>query len=234
MPTIKVQVRGKVAENLTREVKIVCRNSDYEVEFDFDEAWDAHELRTGLFVYNGVPVPVPFTGNICKVPPLFNTNLCAIGVMAGGLVTTKPAYADCEKSVADLAVEGVEPPTEDVYTQLVQMIEDGMLKGDKGQSVVYLPISWGKPVDGEYAETLTTMLPENLEVYPNVGDLAITKDGILAVVTNYQEFPAFNLYSFKFLSVVKGEKGEKGDKGGGVCKQLTPRVWSFTSISQDS
>lgn len=132
MPTIKVQVAGKAAKNLTPEEKIVCRNSDYKVEFEFDEPWEEHELKTALFVYNGASVPVPFSGNICEVPVLYNTTLCAIGVFAGDLITTTPAYADCEKSIGDLGGE-IPPPTEDVYNKLVQMIESGMLKGEQGE-----------------------------------------------------------------------------------------------------
>lgn len=132
MPTIKVRVRGKIAENLTPEVKIVCRNSDYKVEFEFDEPWQAHELKTALFVYNGASVPVPFSGNVCEMPELYNTTLCAIGVFAGDLITTTPAYADCLKAISDLGGE-TPPPTEDVYNKLVQMIESGMLKGEQGE-----------------------------------------------------------------------------------------------------
>ena len=132
MPTIKVRVSGKIAENLTPEVKIVCRNSDYKVEFEFDEPWQAHELKTALFVYNGASVPVPFSGNVCEMPELYNTTLCAIGVFAGDLITTTPAYADCLKAISDLGGE-IPPPTEDVYNKLVQMIESGMLKGEQGE-----------------------------------------------------------------------------------------------------
>ena len=133
MPTIKVRVSGKIAENLTPEVKIVCRNSDYKVEFEFDEPWQAHELKTALFVYNGASVPVPFSGNVCEMPELYNTTLCAIGVFAGDLITTTPAYVDCLKAISDLGGGEMTPPTEDVYNKLVQMIESGMLKGEQGE-----------------------------------------------------------------------------------------------------
>ena len=132
MPTIKVRVSGKIAENLTPEVKIVCRNSDYKVEFEFDEPWKTHDLKTALFVYNGASVPVPFSGNVCEMPELYNTTLCAIGVFAGDLITTTPAYVDCLKAISDLGGE-MPPPTEDVYNKLVQMIESGMLKGEQGE-----------------------------------------------------------------------------------------------------
>jgi hypothetical protein len=38
MATIKVRVNGEIATNLTPEVRLVCQNEKYDVEFEFDES----------------------------------------------------------------------------------------------------------------------------------------------------------------------------------------------------
>lgn len=124
MPTIKVRVSGKIAENLTPEVKIVCGNEDYQVEFDFDEPWQGTNFKTGLFIYNGKLVAQPFDGAVCPMPIIENTTLLAIGVKTsdGELYTTTPAYADCLKSASDLATNKIPAPSKDVYDEIIALL----------------------------------------------------------------------------------------------------------------
>lgn len=124
MPTIKVRVSGKIAENLTPEVKIVCGNEDYKVEFEFDEPWESANVKTGLFIYNGKLVPQPFDGAVCPMPIVENTTLLAIGVKTsdGLLYTSTPAYADCLKSSSDLATNKIPAPTKDVYDEIIALL----------------------------------------------------------------------------------------------------------------
>ena len=124
MPTIKVRVSGKIAENLTPEVKIVCGNEDYKVEFEFDEPWESANVKTGLFIYNGKLVPQPFDGAVCPMPIIENTTLLAIGVKTsdGELYTTTPAYADCLKSASDLATNKIPAPSKDVYDEIIALL----------------------------------------------------------------------------------------------------------------
>ena len=130
--TIQITVHDKVAMALGNE-KIVCGNSDYVAVFDFDEDWAAQGVKTARFIsQGGSRSDVVFSGNECPIPTLYNTRYCRVGVFSGNLMTTTPAYIDCEKSIL---CEGGTPadPQPDVYSQLMEKIDSGMLKGEKGE-----------------------------------------------------------------------------------------------------
>lgn len=130
--TIQITVQDKVAMALGNE-KIVCGNSDYVAVFDFDEDWAAQGVKTARFIsQGGSRSDVVFSGNECPIPTLYNTRYCRVGVFSGNLMTTTPAYIDCEKSIL---CEGGTPadPQPDVYSQLMEKIDSGMLKGEKGE-----------------------------------------------------------------------------------------------------
>lgn len=130
MPRIIVSVKDKIATNLTPDVKIVCRNSDYEVEFQFDEPWSLSNFKTGLFVYNGRIVEQPFDGNICRVPILDNTTLVSIGVKTANceLYTSTPAYVNCRYSFET----NTPAPTKDVYDEIINLLNKYISGGGEG------------------------------------------------------------------------------------------------------
>ena len=135
MSKILVGVQGRIAKNLTPEEKIVTKNEGYEVEFRFDESWNASSLKTAIFTANGQKMLVPFTGNVCAIPMLVGVELLHIGVQSNdvlGLKTTVAARVDCELSADDLSSEEVAPPTESVYNSIIRLIEEGKVKGEKG------------------------------------------------------------------------------------------------------
>lgn len=51
MPTIDIIIRNKTASAVNPPC-IVCGNSDYNVKFNFDEEWQAHNNKIGVFAYN--------------------------------------------------------------------------------------------------------------------------------------------------------------------------------------
>jgi len=124
--TINVSVRNKIAV-LTNDVLYICGNSDFVVDFDFDDEWDEFYAKTARFIYGGQYVDVVFEGNQCAVPVISNTYSFLIGVFAGNLRTTTPAYISAKKSIL---CEGGLPaaPTDDVYAQMVEMFNEGMVK----------------------------------------------------------------------------------------------------------
>ena len=116
----RITIKNKVAIDENPELKIVCNNSTYRVEFHFDAEWDKHDVKTARFVYNGMVVDVPFAGTSCKIPPLSNARMCEIGVYAGDIQTSTPALVSCSKSILDEA--GLPPPpADDVYNQIVEL-----------------------------------------------------------------------------------------------------------------
>ena len=135
MADIKIKVEGRIATNLTPEVKLVTKNDGYTVEFEFDETWSVSSLKTALFIANGHCIPVPFVGNICNVPMLVGVELLNVGVKSDdvlGLQTTTAAKVLCVLSADDLVVDEIPAPSQSVYDRIVEMINLGMIKGDKG------------------------------------------------------------------------------------------------------
>lgn len=126
MPVIKININNKIptaAENYI----IVCGNSDYVINFAFDEEWNSHPLKTAQFNYlsDGKlnSVPVIFEGSECAVPVLKNTSYVEIGVFAGNLQTTSILTIPCRRSI--LCKTGTPPaPENDVYSVILKKVDE--------------------------------------------------------------------------------------------------------------
>ena len=129
---INVTVRDKIAQG--DGTRIVCGNSDYIVRFDLDAEWEQFITRTMIVVNSDKTYrEYVFTGDTVALPVINNQNGISIGLYAGDLHTTTSASFDCIKSArCGLGVH--EEPNEDVYNQLVQLVQDGAVKGDKGDN----------------------------------------------------------------------------------------------------
>lgn len=128
---IKINIKNKIAE-LAEPARVVCGNSDYTAVFSFDEEWAAYGMKTARFVCNGRYTDVVFVGNRCPIPVMSGVTGVYIGVFAGDLHTTTPAYINCEKSIL---CDGGTPrePTADEYAQIMELINSGAFKGDQGE-----------------------------------------------------------------------------------------------------
>ena len=142
MATIKVRVQGEIATNLTPEVKLVCQNDKYDVEFEFDESWANSNFKTALFIYNGKSVPITFdreqNRNVCKIPALYDTELLHIGVKSddiGGVHTTTPARVGCLLSANDIANGEIPNPTPSQYDEIIALLNKYISGGGGGSSV---------------------------------------------------------------------------------------------------
>lgn len=130
---IKIEIKNKIARAVDKRCFIVCGNDDYEIEFAFDEEWAEFEEKTAYFIANGVTLPpVVFQGNKCPVPKLSNTTALYVGVSAGDLKTTTDAVISCRKSIRCKS-GAPEAPTPVVYDQIMQLINDGKVKGEQGE-----------------------------------------------------------------------------------------------------
>lgn len=120
--TFTVKVRGKIAAAEYTE-PYVCDNSDYEIEFDFSEEWQVYELKTARFAYDGKMQDIIFEGSRCGVPRMSGIRSFKVGVFAGDLSTTTPAYIEARASILS---EGGTPaaPAPDVYDQLMQRMNE--------------------------------------------------------------------------------------------------------------
>ena len=121
MPNIQINIKDKVAR--ADRAIIVCDNSDYTAVFDFDDEWSAYDTKTARFVYGGKYTDVVFSGNECPVPVIQDTRAVTVGVYAGDLHTTTPAYISCVPSI--LCGNGIPAdPTPDVYNQIMELLNN--------------------------------------------------------------------------------------------------------------
>lgn len=174
---INITIRDKLAVVADRTV-YVCGNSDYTVHFDFDAEWDAYKTKTARFIFGSKYKDVVFDGNECPVPIISNAYGLNVGVFAGDLHTSTPAYVETERSI--LCGFGLPAdPDPDVYDQIMSKLN--MISDDIGAAVKeYLkenPIEGG--VDFETDATLTL---ENGVLSVNTADV-VEADNTLPVTS---------------------------------------------------
>ena len=128
---INVMVRNKIA--VADQTVYVCGNGDngddieekngYALLFDFDEEWSKYEHKTARFKFNGKHIDVVFSGDKCPVPIISNTYGIDVGVYAGDLCTTTPAYIPAKKSIL-CGASAPDNPTPDIYHQIMALLND--------------------------------------------------------------------------------------------------------------
>lgn len=126
MPTIDIIIRNKTASAVDPPC-IVCGNSDYNVKFDFDDEWQAHNNKIGVFAYNRGgewrSENVLFEGDTCPVPALHGVRSVWIGVTAGDVQTSTPADVPCRMGATDFS-DTNEPPSADVWGQILAKLDE--------------------------------------------------------------------------------------------------------------
>lgn len=126
MPTIDIIIRNKTASAVNPPC-IVCGNSDYNVKFDFDDEWQAHNNKIGVFAYNRCgewrSENVLFEGDTCPVPALHGVRSVWIGVTAGDVRTSTPADVPCRMGATDFS-DTDEPPSADVWGQILAKLDE--------------------------------------------------------------------------------------------------------------
>lgn len=125
MPTIDIIIRDKTASAVNPPC-IVCGNSDYNVKFNFDEEWQEHNNKIGVFAYNRCgewqSEKVLFEGDTCPVPALHGVRSVWIGVTAGDVRTSTPADVPCRMGATDFS-DTTEKPSEDIWGQILDKLD---------------------------------------------------------------------------------------------------------------
>lgn len=125
MPTIDIIIRNKTASAVNPPC-IVCGNSDYNVKFNFDEEWQAHNNKIGVFAYNRCgewqSEKVLFEGDTCPVPALYGVRSVWIGVTAGDVRTSTPADVPCRMGATDFS-DTTEKPSADIWGQILDKLD---------------------------------------------------------------------------------------------------------------
>lgn len=125
MPAITINVTDKIAT--AEACYVVCNNSDYTVNFNFDSEWNEYNTKTACFTYENVKgkttEEIVFTGTRCTMPILMDTTYVEVGVFAGELHTTTPCIIPCFKSILDRGGKYIPDPPADVYEQIQTLLE---------------------------------------------------------------------------------------------------------------
>lgn len=146
---IEISVSHKIAALKNPMVYAVCNNSDYVIAFEFDDEWNAFQTKTARFVNANGYTDVIFSGTECAMPTIENSAYVEIGIYAGELHTTTPAYLRMLKSV--LSGDGTPViPTPSVYEQLIALIET---KASSTQDEELAGLVWTVAEDGSLTFT---------------------------------------------------------------------------------
>ena len=121
MPELYVQVKNKIAIN-SKPIVPVCDNNDYVIIFDFDEEWNSLKTKTARFIYNKNYTDVIFDDNKCPLPIIRNTNSFTVGVFAGDLHTTTPAYFRVNRSILSGTETPAQPEESSVYNTIMKKL----------------------------------------------------------------------------------------------------------------
>lgn len=122
---ILIEVRDRLPVVRTC-VDLITYNSDYYIRFDFDDEWNAYEHKTVYFVNeDGSYTSAIMSGDTCDFPMVQNERRRVfIGVQTGNLKTTRPCHVNVFDSIADLLNQKIAPPSDDVYSQIMDIIND--------------------------------------------------------------------------------------------------------------
>lgn len=136
MKNIEILVENKIARLSDPEAVIVCGNSDYTIKFLLDAEWEGKTAKTARFVFKNDKGGLSykekaFVGDTVEVPILTDITFVYVGLYSGDLVTTTPATIKCKRSILCGTSEH-EEPSEDVYNQILELINAGVIKGEKG------------------------------------------------------------------------------------------------------
>jgi len=133
MATVIMTIRERIA-SVPEGTELVCNNPSDIIQFDCDAEWAAHELKTARFSWQRKYVDVPFSGNSVNVPDIDKTNYVEVGIFADGLTSTavKIPFKYSIKSTGGSA----DPPTQNAYDQIIQLINDNAVRGPEGYTPV--------------------------------------------------------------------------------------------------
>ena len=168
MKTLHIIVANKVATYLQRDGYIVCGNSDNQIEFTFDDDWGGHNTKTARFIWNGKYEDVQFSGTVCPVPVIANTDLLVVGVYVEGknLSTTTPASIPCKRSILCNSA---------AVSEGTVVVPEGtpiLVSKNFTENGEYPATDYG--ADGFYKVTVTTPKVEPVEVWSGKGITKVT------------------------------------------------------------
>lgn len=96
---LHIDVVNKVATYQKRDGCIVCGNSGYKIEFNFDGEWNGVS-KEAILIVNGTPTRVQITDDMCDIPVIKNAEKVTVGVHSESAgMTTTGTEIPCKKSI---------------------------------------------------------------------------------------------------------------------------------------
>lgn len=156
---ITIRITDLIAEPVGSP-EIICGNSGYTVQIEFDDAWRFYLLKTVRFEwldtqtgqkrhrdvqYAGGQIPIPTEAT----QDVYELN---IGAYAGNLMSSTAARIPCQRCVTDGATYHGDPESPDTYAELLDAIEH-MPTGKSSPEIMRPVIRDG--MEAGYYETLT-------------------------------------------------------------------------------
>lgn len=97
---LHIDVVNKVATYQKRDGCIVCGNSGYQIEFNFDSEWDNVSDKQAVLIVNGTPTYVNITDGVCDVPRITNADKIVVGAYSESAeMATTATEIPCKKSI---------------------------------------------------------------------------------------------------------------------------------------
>ncbi len=255
---LHIEVRDKIATLTSHNFQLVGGNSDYEVVFDFDEDWDNYPVKTALFVYGKETKKKVFDGSVCEGVAIEGATICLIGVYAGDIATTTPAcISGIRQSIRDVASDFPEAPDEDVYNQIMELlnryinaVKGAPSGGTKGQvlkknSAEDYDYSWQDDLMRDLTDYYTKEESDNRFATPDIVDTKIKEyleenppeNGIsptivVSKIENGHRVTITDAKGVHSFDVMNGEQGVQGEKGNdGYTPKREVDYWTPDDVS---
>lgn len=132
--TIKIIEQNNTLSMDGEALEIVSHNSNYELEFTFDEAWENCSEKTAIFAINGEKIPVKFEGNTVDVPVLQNAPYVDVSLETGDGDGTKLSTTSVRLEMYPTTAFDEMPDLEPAKTYLQDI--QGAINGVKNGTIV--------------------------------------------------------------------------------------------------
>ena len=98
---LHIDVKNKVATYQTRDGCIVCGNSGYQIEFNFDDEWaNVTDKKAVIISPNGTEKVSINASGVCNLPIIRNASKITVGVHSESVgMTTTGTEIPCKKSI---------------------------------------------------------------------------------------------------------------------------------------
>ena len=213
MTTIPIQISGKVAS--CDKHYVISANSDYELTFTFDSAWDGVSVKTARLIFDDQRMDLVFTGNTVALPRIPVCAALFVGVFSDALASTA-AQIGCITSVADSDAEPASEFTPSQYDQLVALLNAARLR-----QIDTITRS-GNTVTALYTDgtsdsfTVADGISVQSAAVDGNGDLSLTLTNGSTVACGHVKGAKGDPFTYgdftpAQLASLKGAKGDKGD-----------------------